>query len=90
MHKKASRREFLALAAVAAAAGSAVALTSSPAYAEQGNMDAALAALRSALASLNDATPNKGGHKEAATQLIKEAIGQVEAGIAWAAEHGNG
>jgi len=90
MHQNASRRKFLALAAVAATVGSTVALTSTTAHAEQGNMDAALEDLRSALASLNAATPNKGGHKETATQFVKQAIEQVEAGIAWAAEHGNG
>jgi hypothetical protein len=86
----ASRRDFLAFAAAATAAASALTLSASAAYAEQGNMERALAALQSALESLNAATPNKGGHKETATQLIKQAIGQVEAGIQWANEHGGG
>lgn len=53
-------------------------------------MERALEALHSALEALNAATPNKGGHKELATEAVKQAIAQVEAGIQWANEHGNG
>lgn len=82
-----SRRSLLQVAATVAAA---VALPATAARAEQGNMDRALAALQDALQSLRQATPNKGGHKEIAVQLIEQAIGQVNAGIQFANEHGGG
>ena len=50
-------------------------------------MDAALALLQSARAELAQATPNKGGHRERALELIDHAIGQVREGIAFAATH---
>lgn len=65
-----------------ALAGGAV-VTSAVAY--QGNMEAALEQLRGARASLEQATPNKGGHREAAISLIDQAIVQVKEGIAFAA-----
>ena len=65
-----------------ALAGGAV-VTSAVAY--QGNMEAALEQLRGARASLEQATPNKGGHREAAIGLIDQAIVQVKEGIAFAA-----
>jgi hypothetical protein len=81
----ASRRHILRLAvtgAVATAAGNALAY--------QGNMERALASLYDALASLREATPNKGGHKATAVQLIEKAIEEVRAGIDYADEHGGG
>ncbi|MEW6257276.1 MAG: hypothetical protein AB1592_15085 [Pseudomonadota bacterium] len=54
------------------------------AFAAQPYMDAALEQLRAARASLQQAEPNKGGHREAAIGLIDQAIEQVKAGIAFA------
>jgi len=90
MSKTASRRAFIATVAATAVAPAAITLSATTVHAEQGNMERALGALQSALESLNAATPNKGGHKEIATDLIKQAIAQVEAGIQWANEHGGG
>lgn len=85
-----ARRNFLAGMGVALAAGPAATLAASPAMANQGNMDAAMRALENALAALRRATPNKGGHKERAVGLIEQAMAEVQAGIAYAAEHGGG
>lgn len=54
------------------------------AFANQPFMDAALGQLRAARASLQQAEPNKGGHREAAIGLVDQAIEQVQAGIAYA------
>jgi hypothetical protein len=85
-----SRRNALAGAGLALAASSLAALGSSPALAEQGNMEAALRQLANALESLRRATPNKGGHKERAVELVEQAMGEVQAGIDFADEHGGG
>jgi hypothetical protein len=50
--------------------------------AAQPNMDAALAHLREAKASLQRAEHNKGGHRGKAIEIINRAIAEVEAGIA--------
>jgi hypothetical protein len=84
-----SRRSLLQIAATVAAAA-AVTIPATAARAEQGNMDRALGALQDALQSLREATPNKGGHKEIAVQLIEQAISEVNAGIVFANEHGGG
>jgi hypothetical protein len=55
-----------------------------PAEARQGNMDHAINALREARRALQAATPNKGGHRERAIDLIDRAIEQVREGINWA------
>ncbi len=85
-----SRRNMIAAAGAALAAGSIASLVSSPATAEQGNMDAALRQLQNALDSLHRATHNKGGHKERAAELVMQAMAEVQAGIDYAAEHGGG
>ncbi|TCT04657.1 hypothetical protein [Aquabacter spiritensis] len=54
------------------------------AVAGQPFMDAALEQLRGARASLVQAEPNKGGHRDAAIGLIDQAIEQVKMGIAFA------
>ena len=84
-----SRRDFF-LVAAAGAAASAVALSSSEALAYQGNMEHALAALEEAFEALRAATPNKGGHRENAMDLIRRAMWQVQAGINFAAARGGG
>jgi len=85
---RSTRRQFVALTASVVAAGTLAG--ASPAAAEQGNMEEALGALQAALDALHRATPNKGGHKERAAQLVIQAIREVEAGIAFADEHGGG
>ncbi|WP_160003884.1 hypothetical protein [Rhizobium sp. 18055] len=85
-----SRRSLIAVSGIALTAGSIAALVSSPVQADQGNMDAALRQLQNALESLHRATPNKGGHKERAAELVEQAMAEVQAGIAYAAEHGGG
>jgi len=89
MNSTACRRDFLRVAA-AGAAGSALAFASTPTLAYQGNMERALSALEAALQSLQAATPNKGGHRERAMRLIEHAMGEVQAGIDFAYQHGGG
>jgi hypothetical protein len=80
------RRDLLLMAAAAPA----LALTSTPTLAYQGNMERALSALEAAMQSLQAATPNKGGHRERAMRLIEHAMGEVQAGIDFAYHHGGG
>ena len=49
---------------------------------EQIHMRAALGFLQDARTSLDHATPDKGGHRAKAIQLVKQAIDEVNAGIA--------
>jgi len=51
----------------------------------QPHMESALSELRSARGELEAATPDKGGHKVRAIELVDEAISEVKAGIAYAA-----
>jgi hypothetical protein len=81
-----SRRGFFRVAAVSAAAASTLAACADPAEAYQGNMERALSALYSALGSLREATPDKGGHRAVAMNLISQAMNEVQAGIDYAAE----
>jgi hypothetical protein len=85
-----SRRNFIRLAAGGAAAISAVAVSATAADAYQGNMERALSSLYDALASLREASSNKGGHRVNAMNLIQDAIAEVNAGIEFADEHGGG
>lgn len=90
-HKSAgTRRDLAKLVLGTAATVSALSLSSGSADAYQGNMERALSELFAALASLREATPNKGGHRETAIQLIRQAINEVQAGIVFADEHGGG
>jgi hypothetical protein len=82
-----TRRKLAALVASGAAAAAFVA-SAVPAEARQGNMDHALNALREARRALQAATPNKGGHRERAIDLIDRAINQVQEGIIWADRNG--
>ncbi len=82
-----TRRELARLATGGAIAVAAVAATTTQASAYQGNMEHALSSLYEALAALREATPNKGGHREAAMQLIQQAIQETQAGIEWADGH---
>ena len=48
----------------------------------QPHMGAALSDLQAAQSQLNQAVPDKGGHRVAALSLVGQAITQVQAGIA--------
>lgn len=54
------------------------------AIAAQPNMVSARAHLNEALSALEAAAPDKGGHRNNAISLVKQAIGQVNAGISYA------
>ena len=82
---KISRRDLAALAATGAVAALAVSATA--AEARQPNMERAIDRLREARRALQDAPPNKGGHKERAMELIDRAIEQVKEGIVFAERH---
>lgn len=83
----ASRRNFLHMAAAGAGAAALLAATTGESLAYQGNMERALRQLQGALYSLRQATPDKGGHKAIAVGLIEQAMGEVQAGIDYAAQH---
>jgi hypothetical protein len=51
------------------------------AFAFQGHMFQARAALNNALTQLNAAVPDKAGHRVNAINLVNQAIGEVNAGI---------
>jgi hypothetical protein len=53
----------------------------------QPHMEAALVALQQAERELTEATPNKGGHREHALDLVQKAANQVRKGIEYAATH---
>lgn len=53
-----------------------------PSFAAQPFMDAALEQLRAARASLEQAAPDKAGHRVQAINLVEKAIEEVRAGIA--------
>ncbi len=82
-----SRCRMLAATALAAPA---LALSALPVEAYQGNMERPLSALGAARLSLQAATPNKGGDRERAMRLIEHAMGEVQAGIDFAYQHGGG
>lgn len=54
------------------------------------HMSAALGHLEQAKAELEKATPNKGGHRERAMQLVDQAMQQVRDGEAYYEQHGEG
>jgi hypothetical protein len=74
-----SARALVLGAAIAASMGIGYAIGAQPHMAET------ITILQSARAELNQATPNKGGHRERALGLIDQAIGEVRAGMAFAA-----
>lgn len=82
-----TRRQFLRVAVGGAGAAALLAATAESASAYQGNMERALADLQSALQALHEATPDKGGHKARAAGLVEQAMGEVQAGIDFAAQH---
>jgi hypothetical protein len=78
MSRWVSRQKLLVGVAIVSSLGIGYALGAQP------HMDAALALLQNARGELNQAEPNKGGHREKAIALVDEAIGEVRAGIAFA------
>mgnify|MGYP006196633959 CR=1 FL=1 len=54
------------------------------AFGAQPHMTESITFLQSARGELQAATPNKGGHREKAMELIDAAIAEVRAGIAFA------
>jgi hypothetical protein len=76
-----TRQRLLIALAIATSMGVGYAL------AQQPHMDATLRLLQDAHHELEQATPNKGGHRERALGLIDQAIGQVRDGIAFAAHN---
>jgi hypothetical protein len=72
-------RKLLLGAAIAGSMGVGYAIGAQP------HMTESVSLLQSARAELAKATPNKGGHRERALGLIDQAIGEVKAGIAFAA-----
>lgn len=76
----------VALAAALVAVLGSAALDSASAI-RQPQMQAALQKLRAARRHLEQATPDKGGHRGKAMDLVGQAIGEVEAGIAYDASH---
>jgi hypothetical protein len=80
-------RKVLLSAGVAAAFAVGCATGPPPSY--QPHMQSALGALQSAVAELQQAEPNKGGHRERALDLTRQASVEVERGIQFAAAHGN-
>ena len=53
----------------------------------QPHMQAALEHLRKAEWELNHAAANKGGHREQALKLVRDAMNQVDAGIRYNDQH---
>lgn len=58
-----------------------------PAAAEQRHMEDALSALKKAKSELEQASHDKGGHRENAIKRINEAISEVQKGIEYADTH---
>ena len=58
-----------------------------PAHADQPHMQSAKAHLEAAVAELNAALPDKGGHRDVALQRAGEALAQTQAGIEYARTH---
>ena len=67
-------------AVIGTAATVAAATVATVAAADQPHMDAALDHLRKARAELEQASHNKGGHRQKAIDLIQQAIDQVKLG----------
>jgi hypothetical protein len=87
---KLTRRGFAAAAATGVAAIGLLGVSAKSADAYQGNMERALSSLNQALDSLRESTANKGGHRARAMDLVRQAMDETQAGIAFADEHGGG
>ena len=78
-----------ALLGAAAVAAFAAGCASGPTYSYQPHMQNALASLQYAQNELQQAEPNKGGHRERALRLITQALENIQAGMDFAAAHGH-
>jgi hypothetical protein len=87
---KTTRRGFATTAATGLAALGLFGASVKSASAYQGNMERAIGSLQEALQSLQESTPNKGGHRERAMNMIRQAISETQAGIQFANQHGGG
>jgi hypothetical protein len=84
MQNPLSRRAVVNMLFAGAAALAAVAVPSrAGAQERQPNMQAALAALQQAHRELEQATPDKGGHRAKAIELVQQAIAEVQKGMAF-------
>ena len=87
---KITLRGFAAGAATGMAAIGLLGASVRSADAYQGNMERALGSLNEALASLRESTANKGGHRNRAMELVRQAIEETQAGVEFADDHGGG
>jgi hypothetical protein len=87
---KLTRRGFAATAATDMAAIGLLGASARSASAYQGNMEHALSSLQQAFDSLRESTANKGGRRARAMDLVRQAIDETQAGIAFADENGGG
>jgi hypothetical protein len=87
---KLTRRGFAAAAVTGVAAIGMLGASAKSAEAYQGNMERALSSLYQALGSLRESTPNKGGYRARAMDLVQQAISETQAGVEFADEHGGG
>lgn len=81
---KTNRRALLKTLAALPLGGAVLSLfggTASAAAIDQPHMDAALDALQTAKRELDKATPDKGGHRNRAQNLVDKAIAEVQKGI---------
>jgi hypothetical protein len=85
-----SVRQRLMLAGAMALSGVAGSVLTGTAMAEQGNMIAARQSLHTAYNYLQQSTPDKGGHRGNAMNLVQQAIREVNQGINYANNHGGG
>jgi len=83
-------RQRFALAAAMLLSGITGSVLTGTAMAEQGNMIAARQSLHTAYNYLQQATPDKGGHRGNAMSLVQQAIREVNMGINYANNHGGG
>lgn len=81
---RSARMSLAALGAVAALAG---AFWAGKVAADQPHMEKAIDHLQSARRELNDATPDKGGHRERALKLVDDAIAETRKGMRFDRRH---
>ena len=87
---KLTRRGFATTAATGLAALGLLGASVRSASAYQGNMEHALGSLQAALQELQASTPNKGGHRERAIEMVRQAMAETQAGFTFANERGGG
>jgi hypothetical protein len=80
------RQSIQKMMTIAGAAGATVAITGS-AQADQPHMEAAVSSLESALHELERAESDKGGHREKAMRLVRDAISETRAGMRFERRH---